>query len=632
MPRLKSSLLRTLGLLLATAAAAPVSAQAIGVWDLDALVRHAAQQHPAVRNAQQLIEVARADQDYAHRQRYPELSVSSLSQSKQTSATLVIKQPLWAGGAIEAAEAVASATLDVGQASAAEQQLTIALRVLEAWRNYLVSSEKLTVIDQGIVQLQELVAMIQRRVDAQVSPRVELDLAQARVIQAQIARATLVAERDLALLRLRELAGVEVLALEAAAHARLQPWRAAIARRISLPTEAEMEQLAQQQPTVRRVRREAVLALREIDQAQASQWPNVFLQYQRGINQDLANDRRVGLAVEYSPGRGFSSQQKVQGAVARAQARDINVQTAVRDARDSLNAKRQEMARTQALEQSWRPSVDASTKLLASYQRQFIAGRKSWQDVLGQQNELMQAQQSLAEARIRWVGAYAELQLMVSAATAQQMPAPDWLSAISSPTAVPAGTSALAAPAPPAESAVVSAVAESPSTLLPTPLIAHGPTASAPPRPAPASAPADAKVQRVVWQADALFDGNGAMLRLSTRGRAVVQEWLDAMRQTGLRAQAVSVTGFSDALGSPAEVRLRSQRMSILVLDFIRASGWPVQQWRAQWRGASQPVDDSCGFVASVRNVQCHRVNRRIEAEVRFAAAPQAANDQEGKR
>lgn len=406
-----------------------VQARDLAIWDLDTLVRTAVEQHPSVLNAQRLINAAQADEAYAERQRWPELTINSVAQSDQTTAAVVVRQPLWAGGAIEAGEEVSRAALAVSRATAQEQQLTIGLRVLEAWRNYALSAEQITIVDQGIEQLRELVAMIQRRVDARISPRVELDLAQARVIQAQITRASLVAERDLAVKRLQELVGAPIVTQAPPGQAPMARWLEAIRKPVSLPTGAEQEHVAREQPTVRRVREEATLAQREIRQIEALQWPSVYLQYQQGVNQALTNDKRLGLALEYTPGRGFSSRQQVQGAIARAQARDINVQTAIRDARDSLNAKLQEMSRSRALERSWVPSVSASEKLLASYQRQFIAGRKSWQDVLGQQNELTQARQSLVDARVRWLSAYAELQLLI-ASSGGGLPTADWLSAV----------------------------------------------------------------------------------------------------------------------------------------------------------------------------------------------------------
>lgn len=419
---------RHLAWLLSSVLSFGATAQEIPIWNLSALVQEAAQSHPSVLNARKLADAADADVAYAQRQRYPELSVNTLSQSDATTAALVIRQPIWAGGAIDAAEAVSRSSALVQQVGAQEQSLTIAQRVIEAWQNYLLSAEKIAIVNQGLVQLEDLVAMMQRRVDAKISPRVELELVKARVIQAEIGRATLVAERDLAVKRLSELVGQTIhLPQGEKGLDVMKPWLSAIDKQPALPTATELEAIARYQPTVRRIQAEALVAAAEVKQTEASRWPSVYLQYQQGINQVITNDKRVGLALEYAPGRGFSSREQVQGALARAQARDINIQTAIRDARDSLNAKLQEMSRSRALERSWVPAVSASEQLLDSYRRQFIAGRKSWQDVLNQQNDLTQGQQSLLDARVRWVVAYAQLRLQMAAKPGATLPGDAWL-------------------------------------------------------------------------------------------------------------------------------------------------------------------------------------------------------------
>lgn len=403
------------------------AAQALEVTDLSALVQEAVAKHPAILNANKLADAAASDVAYAERQRYPELSISALSQSQGTAAAIVVKQPIWAGGAIEAGEAVAQASEQAQQINAQEQALGIAMRVTEAWQNYFLARSKLSVVNQGIAQLEEMAEMMRRRVDAQISPAAEYELARARVMQAQVARASLQAERDLAFKRMTELVGDQLTEPDANATTRLEHWLKKVDQGVSPLTPAELDLVARYQPSVRRVQAEAQVASAEVRQIQAREMPSVFLQYQQGVNQAIANDKRLGLAMEYTPGRGLSSRQQVHSAVARAQARDFNIQTAVRDATDTLNAKLQELRRTAALQKTWRPAVNASEQLLMSYQRQFIAGRKTWQDVLSQHNDLIQGRQSLEDARVRWLGAFAQLQLMLGAQPGKPLAPDGWL-------------------------------------------------------------------------------------------------------------------------------------------------------------------------------------------------------------
>ena len=68
----------------------------------------------------------------------------------------------------------------------------------------------------------------------------------------------------------------------------------------------------------------------------------------------------------------------------------------------------------------------ASESLLRSYRRQFVAGRKSWQEVLTQLHELNQGQQSLLDVQVTWVATLAELELMQSATEGPARLADEW--------------------------------------------------------------------------------------------------------------------------------------------------------------------------------------------------------------
>lgn len=598
-------------------------AQEIPVWDLTRLVQEATRHHPSILNAQRLADAADVDVAYAQRQRYPELSVNSLSQSSGTTAAVVIRQPLWSGGAIDAAEDVSRASAEMQKTTAQEQALTIGTRVVEAWQNYLLSVEKTAIVDQGIEQLEDLVAMMERRVDARISPKVELELAKARVIQAQIGRASLVAERDLALKRLRELVGVEITAADRLNQDQMQVWLEAIHRSVDLPSVTELEQIARYQPTVRRVQFEASVAQAEVKRIEASRWPSLYLQYQQGINEPITNDKKVGLALEYTPGRGFSSREQVQSAIARAQARDINIQTAIRDARDSLNAKMQELSRTRALERSWVPAVAASEQLLASYRRQFIAGRKSWQDVLGQQNDLTQGRQSLVDARVRWISTYVQLRLQWAAKPGGSLISEDWAQALTreQDNMARGGGSlngAVLANQTKANSvSLMSSVVEG-KTMPPSAPLA---SIQKPAENQPSTSSSQVRNARgawaVTWLADEVFASQAlGQIKLSASGVDQMRSWRAAMPQAPGQMDEIRVIAYSDPLGEPSEVLARSKEMALVVTEALKAQGLRAQSWKTEWLGATQPKNVRCGFEKTVANQACHRVNRRVVVEL----------------
>ena len=61
-------------------------------------------------------------------------------------------------------------------------------------------------------------------------------------------------------------------------------------------------------------------------------------------------------------------------------------------------------------------SVEGSDLVLASYKRQFEAGKKTWLDLLNAARELAQNQYSLADAQASMLGAMHRLQLRMGEA------------------------------------------------------------------------------------------------------------------------------------------------------------------------------------------------------------------------
>ena len=549
-------------------------ASPIEIYDLRSLVREAAQRHPSVLNLKALTGAAETEIQYAQRQRFPELTLSAATQGQGSTGAVVIKQPLWAGGALDARELLSVSNLEIAKTSVDEQALTISVRTLEAWRNFVLAQEKIKIVDEGMAQLNELVDMMARRVSANVSPRVELDLVKARLIQSQVELATYTAERDLAVRRLEELVGDVVLVSEPSADM-FKNWSTLISRGWPKLSLIEVDDVARFQPTVRRIRLEAKVAQQDVQQTEAGQWPQLYLQYQEGLNEPVVNDKRVVLGLEYTPGRGFSSRQQVTAALARARAKDINIQTAIRDARDTLNAKLQEIDRAQTLVKSWEPSVKASEALLASYQRQFIAGRKTWQDVLNQQRELTQGRQSLVDARISWVSTVAELELMRQARPQVQLPQENWLQ--------PFFTTSMLEHVESVE------IAEK-DPMLPITLILG---------------------------ASALFDDRVAdSSTLSLKGRRYLSAWVQDMKAAGNRFQKLAISSFSAPSGDMAGAMQLSKLRAQTVVTFLRDQGMTAESWTVDWFGSARLDQAKCNAQESAHLSGCQKGDQRSEIQV----------------
>jgi adhesin transport system outer membrane protein len=87
------------------------------------------------------------------------------------------------------------------------------------------------------------------------------------------------------------------------------------------------------------------------------------------------------------------------------------VATAYRDLRQTLQSDQEELINTRKRIAALEKAVEGSDLVLASYQRQFQAGRKTWQDLLNAVRELAQNQYALVDARAAMLGAMHRLQV-----------------------------------------------------------------------------------------------------------------------------------------------------------------------------------------------------------------------------
>lgn len=400
-------------------------AKKIDVYDLKGLIWESTQNHPSVLHLRELLRSAESDVDYSKRQYYPDVSLSAAYHESANTGSLIVKQHLWDGGTLKAGVDVANKNVDLARATVDEQTQSIAVRTLDAWRTFVLTQQKALIVDQGISRLHALRQMMQRRVDAQVSPRVELELVRARVIQLQVERDALLADRDLAVDRLAQLTGAEI-DVSMPASQLMARWADLISRGWRQPTSDALKTLGDEQPSVRRSRLEASVASAEVQQREANQWPQIYLQYQQGVGTPITNEKKLVLGVSYVPGAGWSSQSLLDAALARSRAKAFASLSSLREARENIEAKVQAIRRAETLAKSWQPSVTASESLLASYQRQFVAGRKTWQEVLTQLHELNQGRQSLLDVQVTWVASQAEVELMKAATSGASRFADGW--------------------------------------------------------------------------------------------------------------------------------------------------------------------------------------------------------------
>jgi adhesin transport system outer membrane protein len=386
---------------------------------LENLIALALSSNPLTKSQQSLVESAKVGVDSAKWQFYPTPSVSVEMANTSSSDLLYqgdkrvsigrIQQPLWTGGRLTAGVNKAEAGLAVSQASLEEARLQLGLRVVQAYGDWLSAHLKTLANEKSLATHIRLHDQVKRRVNEGTSANSDLTLAIAR-LEAISAELTAVrAQGEVAIARLGQFLGNPVDA-------------ALLMKEVALPysltgnMQEILEQAIDMNPSI--IKAQATARVQEvvIDEKRADLSPEVFVRAERQYgNYTFANgppENRFFVGLTSRFGAGLSTLSGIEAARLQhtVALTDIEVQTrAVNEQVLSDYALAQSIAsRIAAIYKS----LSATNDVLSSYNRQFLAGRKSWLDVMNSARELTQTETQLADLHatqvvVTWrLGAY----------------------------------------------------------------------------------------------------------------------------------------------------------------------------------------------------------------------------------
>lgn len=401
-----------------------LSATGASAWLLDEAARQASRAHPSVQAAQAESQALRAEVEAVQRQRWPSVSVGleGTSSSQRGASTqsasaraLVssVEQTLWDGGRQQAVIDETQARQRAAEWRLADVRDQLALRAAEQWRQWAVSAEKERVSMLTLQVLDGYVGMMQRRVDAQVSSRIELDLVDARASQVRVDAVAYRSAANAARQRLAVLLGETPSGPQWSQAPALQSLgtdtpATSPQQRVPAPLPTDWLARLDDLPTVQQALLEAQAARFRLSQREREQYPSVFARLQdTRASGGTASGSSLSIGLRYSPGAGWSSLATARAAVARAEGAEAAVEAARREVQDLVRADDEEQRSAAERVSLLQAAVERSATVLESYQRQFTAGRKSWQEVLDATRELYQNRVAHADALAQaQVGAY----------------------------------------------------------------------------------------------------------------------------------------------------------------------------------------------------------------------------------
>lgn len=373
---------------------------------LDQLISAALRGHPSILAQRAQMQAAESGVDTARWQFFPTPSIAienataSASdrnyQGDSTATSLRLQQPLWTGGRLTAGMDKAEASVIVSQASLEETRQQLALRVVQSYGDWLAAYLKTQAYEKSQVTHARLHAQVKQRIAQGVSS--ESDLIQAIARQESLAADISVAraQKDVALARLGQLLGRPIN-------------DASLTSQFSIPrpVSAELPVLLNQallgNPAVNKAQAQAKVQESVIDERRADLSPEVYLraeqQYGNYSYRDSPSESRLFIGLSSRFGAGLSSLSNVEGAKSQYQAALAEIEVQSRIVNEQVLADYALATSTEGRLVPLKASVKAAEDVSQSYDRQFLAGRKTWLDVMNAARELTQTEVQLAEIK-----------------------------------------------------------------------------------------------------------------------------------------------------------------------------------------------------------------------------------------
>ena len=390
-------------LLVIFALALETTASCAASLTLNDLIVQALASYPTILARQSSRDAAKTDLTAAKLKFLPNPSVSTqrnqvaytnTSITNLPATNVTISQPIFMGGGLVAGYNKADARLGAADYSLLETREEIGRRIIIAYTEWYKAHLKILAFEESVKLHEKFVGLITRRFEAGIASGADRDLAISRLMQAKADLDSQSSIEKSSLTTISQLSGQSVERSDLIEK---------VAKPVAIPKRQDgIFQALAASVTIQRLKYEAEAAEHEAKEIRAQALPQVSLQAQRQIGNTYVPGYpgydMYGLVVSYAPGGGFSSIAATSAAFERAKSSTMQVEVSRRDLSDRLNAEYNEYEFSQLKKESFQRSADLSSDISASYDRQYLVGKKSWLDLMNAIRERAQTRVSLADA------------------------------------------------------------------------------------------------------------------------------------------------------------------------------------------------------------------------------------------
>lgn len=345
-------------------------------------------------------EVTAADfeRDAAEWGRAPTVTVEAgrpqSSQSVAPTSTVRVEQPLWAGGRIEGQIDSARALLSAAEFAEADSRRRLAEETAVAYVAWLDAAARVEIAREGAGALADLLRYVRRREAEGLASLADVSIGKARDSSALALVEDLNGQLDQARAQLEALMMTQI---ERGFPVSVPAFPDHSVADLEAAYIANSPLIAQRRSEVESVRAQAAVRRAALFPKLALRFEHLTYPNNGGLTP--SSDSRAMLVLQFTPDAGLSSYSGSQAAETRIGSALAQVAADENDARLRARANWAEQMSSRRQVAALEPQVAALDATMASFMRQFEAGRKTWLEILNTQRELVDARIALSKAR-----------------------------------------------------------------------------------------------------------------------------------------------------------------------------------------------------------------------------------------
>ena len=386
--------------------AMPLFGCAAQASSLPVLITSILEVHPSLRAQRALGAASQEGVKAARWQFFPTLSVNM--EQAHTSAqdalyaggnrvtTLRLQQPIWTGGRLTSGLDRAQAGVLAADAGLAVARQDLALRVVQTYADWYSGYLKSAAYEKSLQAHLRLRQQIVQRINQGVSAASDQTLVAGRIEQTLAELTTSQAQQATALSRLSQLAGAPVDAATLIGD---------LSKPLMLPdtSQSMVEQAQFGSPTIARLFANVRIQESEVVARKASLSPEVYLRAERQYGSfsqaNTSPQNRLFLGLSSNFGAGLSAISEVNGARARLESAYAEVDSAQVGLAEQIWGDSLQATAGDARMVSLAASLRSAQAISLGWGRQFLAGQKSWLDVMNAARELAQVEVQIADIK-----------------------------------------------------------------------------------------------------------------------------------------------------------------------------------------------------------------------------------------